>query len=475
MDDKVHIIKKVQAELTVPSENRHSEKSEKLREAVENAVRNLEPFLDEQASKSLYQINSLTVNLSLKEEEFDSLQDRISEKISKKIREALDAEAVNADKKSNVVEQLLPEERYSEILTYFLKTGNLPWWTEPVAFAETEQWAKDLSVNDWISILKPLIKTDPTAVNRFVMQFSDSVVDELIQKSSSGKERNGQIIRLKNELLSFARKSGVAETTSRQLNDTLRTSIIQGLLTGQKNEKIAGQLLNIVIDKMKKLTDSDSDTKKLSDQIKEHIEASGNIDSEQWLDLMKGEVTSEMRLDEDRAKPAAIEEKEGQRVINAGVVILHPFLQSLFKNSGFIEDGAFRNKAAMERAVCMVHHLSTGEEEFPEYALLMPKFLCGWPLEEPVNRYLKLSESEMKECEVMLLSSINHWEALKHTSADGLRNNFLQREGILRKEEFGWSVYMEQNTIDILLEKLPWNLGIIKLPWMDEMVTVNWH
>jgi len=36
-------------------------------------------------------------------------------------------------------------------------------------------------------------------------------------------------------------------------------------------------------------------------------------------------------------------------------------------------------------------------------------------------------------------------------------------------------LYIEEKTIDILLDKLPWNLSIIKLKWMDEILTVHWH
>ncbi|MGZ4159166.1 MAG: contractile injection system tape measure protein [Bacteroidia bacterium] len=33
---------------------------------------------------------------------------------------------------------------------------------------------------------------------------------------------------------------------------------------------------------------------------------------------------------------------------------------------------------------------------------------------------------------------------------------------------------MEKTTIDILLDKLPWGISIIQMPWSTEMVFVNW-
>jgi hypothetical protein len=73
----------------------------------------------------------------------------------------------------------------------------------------------------------------------------------------------------------------------------------------------------------------------------------------------------------------------------------------------------------------------------------------------------------------VLLSCIQHWDAIKRTSIDGLRENFLHRDGVLKRDEFGWSLYIEEKTIDLMLDKLPWNLSIIKLNWMDEMLTVH--
>jgi hypothetical protein len=169
-----------------------------------------------------------------------------------------------------------------------------------------------------------------------------------------------------------------------------------------------------------------------------------------------------------------LEEADGELVSHAGLVLLHPFLPNFFKNLGYLEKSEFINEAARERAVCLMHHLASGNEEFPEFELTLPKFLCEWPLEKPVKRYLPLTDTEKEEAVHLLQSCIQHWDALKSTGIDGLRQNFIRRDGILRKEPFGWSLYVEQNTHDILLQKLPWNLSVMKLPWMDEMLTVHW-
>jgi Contractile injection system tape measure protein len=107
---------------------------------------------------------------------------------------------------------------------------------------------------------------------------------------------------------------------------------------------------------------------------------------------------------------------------------------------------------------------------------VLPKLLCGWPLNEPVVRGLDLPEAALEEGEHLLQTAITYWEALKSTSPDGLREGFLQREGKLtRSGEGNWKLQVEQQAIDILLGSLPWGLSMVTLPWMDELLIVEWN
>ncbi len=80
----------------------------------------------------------------------------------------------------------------------------------------------------------------------------------------------------------------------------------------------------------------------------------------------------------------------------------------------------------------------------------------------------------MEESEALLQSVIRYWPPLKNTSVDGLRHSFLQREGKLEQKQNGWLLTVEQKTIDILLDKLPWGFSTVTLPWMKEMISVDW-
>ena len=43
-----------------------------------------------------------------------------------------------------------------------------------------------------------------------------------------------------------------------------------------------------------------------------------------------------------------------------------------------------------------------------------------------------------------------------------------------RASDGEWLLPMERKAIDILLDQLPWGIGMIPLPWMPQMLHVEW-
>ncbi|NET50119.1 MAG: hypothetical protein F6K09_15650, partial [Merismopedia sp. SIO2A8] len=119
------------------------------------------------------------------------------------------------------------------------------------------------------------------------------------------------------------------------------------------------------------------------------------------------------------------------------------------------------------------HYLATGHTQPAEYDLVLPKLLCGWSLNDPVV-FPDLPDAAMDEGDHLLQTVIDHWQALKSTSPDGLREGFLLRDGKLTRVDSGWKLQVEQTAIDILLSRLPWGVSMVKLAWMDELLMVEW-
>lgn len=164
---------------------------------------------------------------------------------------------------------------------------------------------------------------------------------------------------------------------------------------------------------------------------------------------------------------------EGLYLHNAGLVLLHPFLPRFFEALGIASDETL---VQPERALCLLHFLATGQRAAPEYELLLPKLLCDVPLEMPVESMIELTVAEEDEAAALLDAVVRHWEALRDTSADSLRGTFLTRHGKLSQRDDGdYLLQVEKQSFDILLDQLPWGIGIVKLPWMRKMLWVEWR
>ena len=155
-------------------------------------------------------------------------------------------------------------------------------------------------------------------------------------------------------------------------------------------------------------------------------------------------------------------------------MLLHPYLKAHFEHLGLVEKKAFVDEDARQKAIYQLQYLATGDGQALEYSLALNKLLCGHPLALPLARDIVLGATEKAEAENLLKAVIRNWPALKNTSPDGLREGFLQRDGKLTRKPSNWLLQVEQQTHDILLGRLPWSLGIIKLPWMPEMLYVEW-
>ncbi len=173
-------------------------------------------------------------------------------------------------------------------------------------------------------------------------------------------------------------------------------------------------------------------------------------------------------------KKEPLQDEDGIFCENCGIVILHPFLQMFFTELGFFETSFFKDEWSRLRAVFLLHYLATGETSAIETRLILPKLLSATDFDEPLPFEIDLSEIEKESCNTLLKSVLNYWEPLRTTSIEGLQQTFFQREGKLIKTETGWKLHVEQKAVDILLDKLPWGFSTIRLPWMEQILNVEW-
>lgn len=158
----------------------------------------------------------------------------------------------------------------------------------------------------------------------------------------------------------------------------------------------------------------------------------------------------------------------------AGIVLLHPFLTTLFTEMGLVRNRQWVSPEASEKGVQVLAWLATGTAFCAEYTMPLLKLLCGLPIDAVVSPDILLTDTEKPLTTEVLEAVLTHWTILKNTSTAGLQEAFLQREGKLTAVDGGWRLTVERKTIDILLDKLPWGVSMVKLPWMPDLLFVDW-
>ena len=142
---------------------------------------------------------------------------------------------------------------------------------------------------------------------------------------------------------------------------------------------------------------------------------------------------------------------------------------------GLLEHGEFVSTEATERAVHLLQYLVEERCDRQEYMLVLNKILCGLPADHVLIKEIAIGDEERQTIDGLLTAVIQHWGALGNTSVAGLREAFLQREGALRFKDDNWHLQVEEKAYDMLLDRLPWSYSLIKLPWMEQALHVQWR
>ncbi|KOY86207.1 hypothetical protein AD998_08660 [bacterium 336/3] len=160
---------------------------------------------------------------------------------------------------------------------------------------------------------------------------------------------------------------------------------------------------------------------------------------------------------------------------NPGLILVHPFINTLFRRLGYLNKKEFVDKDIQHRAVYLLQYIVDGNTEpKEEHQLILNKLLCGVPLREPLLTDIILSETEKETCESLLEGVIGNWTTLKNIKPANFRASFMKREAKLTDKFDFWELKVEATGVDVLLETLPWSIKIIVFPWMEKSINVDW-
>lgn len=466
----------------------------------------LQTIVDELAPDNIYiQLEKINVNVSIKKtaEWKHFLRKQVMEEITVQLRKKINY----SPEITGNFPALDPEQHFFKLLKYYLQYGFLPWWSTIKTKTEFEdelnQWLLPQNLQHHQDEIKQFFK-DAQSRQRIIAQFTDQNFDTLIGLMTSAsfmqhyrvlqKDAQAMVTLLspsEKVAVDVLLKGAIAENIAGDDNNIQFAArlFIDGLLTSYSDRLKSISAKNISSAELKEIIFPKRKTKNIFEQhisMQQKREDSFEIDTKQKevnalpVDsaniLMPGkseiQYTGDKKTETKRTGSLSAEElKEGMLVQNAGLVIVAAFLPAILKKLNWYNESGI---AKPDQALYLLHYLATGNDNAAEFELILPKVLCGLPVEYVVKEISMLHEEQKNEANELLASVIEYWTVLGNTSIDGLRESFLKRNGKLSYNGKEWLLQTEQQPYDMLLQHLPWNISMIQLPWMKQMLKTEW-
>ena len=163
-------------------------------------------------------------------------------------------------------------------------------------------------------------------------------------------------------------------------------------------------------------------------------------------------------------------------ISNAGLVILFPFLPMLFMRLNMLSQDRRGFNSNESKAIFILQHLMASEDrEYDEKDLFLNRLLINYPFNEPLPKRMELNQDELNTIDSLLEAAKTNWEKMRNTSMRGFQEAFLRRAGFIEKTEREWVLTVEERAFDILLDSIPWSYKLVRLPWMENILKVNWR
>ena len=178
-------------------------------------------------------------------------------------------------------------------------------------------------------------------------------------------------------------------------------------------------------------------------------------------------------LDTTPEKEELIDHTEPIYIKNAGLVIFNPFITTYFSKLGLIENSQFKDESCTFRAIHLLQ-LLVSDAAYEEHDLVLNKILCNVAVSSPISMEITFKPSEISLAKELVEIAMQRWEKGGTSSIESFRASFITRDGRLSLTNEQWNLNVEKRGYDVLLQSLPWSFGMIKLPWMNNFLTVEW-
>lgn len=434
-------------------------------------------------------IPKLDVSLLVQDENLTAALSRnIAEKVEQELKRQLEQKTTNV--------QNIEEVNSFEALLHYVRKGFLPWWwRDGKSHTSTVVLNKLFETQGLKTVLETFskLRLNEDGLHRLSQMISPEHLTELLKTHSNitGNKTDDlledmnaigkQLVNQFDQSAFFQLSKGVlvktflphkigwdlyknlAALVDAKMDRTLGNDVLKELIQNLKTPAFKSLLLSLP--EFKNAVSLTSIFLELPfDLAKQSKTNSSSTNQEQTL-------TNKDQSSEDKHKKDDLEDGERAITYAGGLVLLANFLPTLFANLGLYKEGILHHKSI---AIAIMRHLVFSLDKYEEHEVILEKLLCGVSTDTFISTASILSVEQKLEADLLLSSVIEHWAALKSTSISGLQEGFLQRKGKLQFNNKQWNLSMQRQTIDVLLDYLPWSYSMIKLPWMPKILTVKW-
>ena len=388
----------------------------------------IEKVFDELSTENeVITINTVEIelgDLGWKNDRFTLDENDIYNILRESFKKVIDAKVKRTVSATNVYYHT-PEQRACLQWLFYMENGVLPWEISSIDSKWLEKILHQLAIDhELIEKTKKLITGNYWFLSRLVREHDDTFLQKLTEVITAKKQTN--------------------------LTGKVASAVTQSENAGEIPPLTKNKIWQIILTSAAR-GENEIDVEKI-------LQSSENVKSQLDLSLPDKNIN------------------EGLFCKYAGLLLLHPFFKHLFSRLQLIHDGSFMSAPAREKAIALLYFVATGKMSAEDHELVVPKILCGLPLHEVVSdASFILSSAEKEEALNMMSAAIEQWPILQNTSPEGLREGYLAREGKLAVTDFGIVFTVESGAIDVLLDHLPWNLSLVKLPWLNKLIRVEWR
>ncbi len=455
-----------------------------IKKATENLVDRgflpaLQTLLDKYSpAGSLLTIDKIVCDIHVNEREFN---EAVAGKIIAELEKQLIEKGNSPD---GGITSVSGEARFVEILFFYLKNGFMPWYANissraqlnELLAASIEQGIPEESIRALIQLLRL-----DAVILRICNDFDEPLIWAFIALLIGSKGKKVlDTWRDDYEVIISAIHTTIG---TRVITQSYKKSLLKSIADyGAAGSAQAMTAINLFFAKLfatefvseikspeivEQLIAARSTTRLRNEVLAEQLKTVSKPDVPNTVDGDKPRIEMKTNPDEIPKKPS----EEPIYVNNSGLVIVAPYLNMFFKRMEVVADNKIINHS---KAITLLHYIATAKETFAEFEVVLPKLLCGFEPDFAIPAPYEITPDDIELVDEMLKAVISNWTILKNTSVAGLREAFLLREGKLTFMAEGSRLKVQRNSIDVLLDQIPWNISMIKLPWMTNLLTVDW-